>query len=140
MANYLNNYKKINNYKSSINKNNNLYNTNIIKKKKLTNFQIFSNNINNINHIKKLSNMSKEKLSPLYKMINSTFSIGAINKNKVNSILKINPYNTLENLPKSKYINIYRKECFAQEQYKTKLQINNKNLNKNVFSLKMTKK
>ena len=121
LANYLNNYKKIYNYKSGINKNNNLYNTNIIRKKKLTNFQIFSNNINNINHIKKLSNMSKEKLSPLYKMINSTCSIGAINKNKVNSILKINPYNTLENLPKSKYINIYRKECSAQEQYKTKL-------------------
>ena len=120
-VNYLNNYKKINNNESNINKNNNLQNTNIIRKKKLTNFQIFSNNINNINHIKKLSNMSKEKLSPLYKMINSTCSIGAINKNKVNSILKINPYNTLENLPKSKYINIYRKECSAQEQYKTKL-------------------
>ena len=84
--------------------------------------------------------MSKEKLSPLYKMINSTCSIGAINKNKVNSILKINAYNTLESYPKSKYTNIYRKHCSTQEQYKAKLQINNNSLNKNVLSLKLAKK
>ena len=137
LANYIDNYKKINNKSNNIN---NLYNTNIIRKKKLTNYQIFSNNINNINHTQKLSNMSKEKLSPLYKMINSTCSIGAINKNKVNSILKINAYNTLESYPKSKYTNIYRKHCSTQEQYKAKLQINNNSLNKNVLSLKLAKK
>ena len=139
LANYINNYKKINNRNNNINKNNNLYNTNILRKKKLTNYQLFSNNIN-INQTQKLSNKSKEILSPLYKMINSTCSVGTINKNKVNSILKINAYNTLENLPKSKYSNIYRKQCSNQEKYKTKLQINNNSLNKNILSLKLTKK
>ena len=140
-VNYLNNYTKINNMNNNIiNKNNDLYNKNILRKKKLTNYQIFSNNINNINHTQKLSNINREKLSPLFKMINSTCSVGTINKNKVNCILEINSYNTMESIPKSKYNNIYRKKCSTQEQYKTKLLINYNSLNKNVLSLKLNKK
>ena len=132
-ANYLNNFKNISN-------NNNLINVNKAKKKKLTNYQIFSNNIKNINYTQKIKNFSKEKFTPLYKMIHSTCSIGA-NSTKIKNLLKINTnYNTLENLTKTKNCYTYRKQCSTQEQMKTKLQMNTNALNKNVLSLKLNKK
>ena len=122
--NYLNNYK---------NNNNNLSNKSKIKKKKLTNYQMFSNNIK----ITKNFNASKEKFSSFYKMICSTCSLGSNSKNKNKKILKISNYNT-ENISQIKINNnTYRKQCSTQEQFKTKLQINNNNINKNLLSLKI---
>ena len=138
--NYLNNYKNVNN-NINVNLNINLSNSNKIRKKKLTNYQMFSNNIKNINHIQKIKNVSKEKFGLFNKMIHSTCSLTTSSKNKMKKKLKINTtYNTLENLHKSKYNNTYRKKCFTQEQFKTILQINPNNLNKNILSLRLTKK
>ena len=130
-ANYLNNFKKLNNNSNSIN-------VNKIKKKKLTNYQIFSNNIKNINNAQKNNNMSKEKFTPFYKIINTNYSLGA-NTTRMKKSLKISNFNTLENLTKTNNCNTYRKQCSTQEQFKTKLQMNN-TLNKNVLSLKLKKK
>ena len=135
--NYLNTYKNINSNKNTYN--HNLSNTNKIMQKKLTNYQIFSNNIKNINQKQKLKNISKEKFSPLYKIIHSTCSLGPNDKNK--NIFKIKDYNTLDNSTKSKnkIKANNRKQCSTQEQFKTKLEINN-TLNRNMLSLKSNKK
>ena len=130
-ANYLTNFKNLNN-------NNNMINVNKIKKRKLTNYQIFSNNIKNINNTQNLKNISKEKFTPFYKIIHSNYSLGA-NTTRMKNALKISNFNTLENITKPKNCNTYRKQCSTQEQFKTKLQINN-TLNKNVLSLKLNKK
>ena len=136
LANYLYNYKNINN---------NTYNTTDSQGKKLTNFQQFSYNIKNINQTHKFKNISREKLSPFYKMINTTNSIGSSNKsnykNKTKNILKISTSKKLEKLPKLKFShkNDYRKQFSAQERLKTNLKINNL-FNKKVLSLKLSKK
>ena len=136
-VNYLNNFKNINN---NISLNTNINLSNKIRKKKLTNYQMFSKNTKNINHTKKFKNISKEKFSPFYKMIHSTCSLGTKNKNKIKNISTISNYNTLESQNKSKTNNRYRKQCSTQEQFKTKLQINTTGLNKNIFTLKLNKK
>ena len=135
--NYLNTYKNIN--ISTNTYNHNLSNINKIRQKKLTNYQIFSNNIKNINQTQKIKNITKEKFSPFYKIIHSTCTLCPNSKNK--NILKIKEYNTLDNSIKSKYKtkNINKKLCSTQEQIKTKLEISN-TLNKNMLSLKYNKK
>ena len=125
-ANYLSNYKK--------NSLNNICNTTKMKQKHLTNYQIFSNNIKN----KTANNISKEKFSSFYGMFRSSCSPCSNIKN----IKKYSNYNTLI-LSKIKNVNkyIYRKQCSTQEQFKSKLQINNNNtINKNSLSLKIKNK
>ena len=130
-ADYLNNYKHKNN-------NTNLSSINKIKKKKLTNYQMFSNNIKS----KNINKSNKGKFTSFYKMIRSTCSLGSNSNKKINSIIKISNYNTLENISKIRNLNknIYRKQCSTQEEFKTKLQINNKAINKNAYFLKINKK
>ena len=117
--NYLNTYKNINRRTNTYN--HNLSNINKIKQKKLTNYQIFSNNIKNFNQTQKIKNISKEKFSPFYKIIHSTCTLCPNGKNK--NIFKIKDYNTLDSSTKSKYKikNINKKQCSTQEQNKTKL-------------------
>ena len=125
-ANYLNSYK--------MNTKSNISNTTKIRKKKLTNYQLFSNNIND----KSTYNKIKDKFSSFYGMIRNSCSPGSNNKN----ITKISNYNTII-LSKIKNVNkyIYRKQCSTQEQFKPKLQINNNNtINKNILSLKIKQK
>ena len=133
-SNYLNNYR---NKKSN---NNSLTNTNNLKKKKLTNYQMFSNNIKNN---KTINNENNEKISSFYKMIRSNYSLGSNSGNKVKKIFKASNYNTIETVSKINTINknIYRKQCSTQEQFKPKLQINNNStINKNALSSKNNKK
>lgn len=102
-SNYLNNYKNIN-----YNNNSNLINVNKIRRKKLTNYQMFSNNIKNINNTQKMKNISKEKFTQFYKIINSNYSIGA-NTTRIKNVLKINnTFNTFENVTKTNTCNTYR--------------------------------
>ena len=133
LENYLYNYKK---------RSNNKYNTEEVKKKKLTNFQRFSNNIKYINHTQRNMNISKEKVSSFHKNVHSNYSIGSNNKNKNDKILKICTYKTLENLPKLKFISKkgFKKQFSTQEQNKTKPKLNNNLFNKNILSLKLNKK
>ena len=138
LVNYLYNYKNLNDK---------VCNTTEAKRKKLTNFQRFSNNIKNISQIQRLRNISKDKLSPFNKLVTSNCSLGysinssnrTHNKNKTKNVLKINKYKTLEKLPKIKFSNkiMYRNKFSTQEQFKTNLKINNNNVNKNVLSLNL---
>ncbi len=141
LVNYLYNYKNLNDK---------VCNTNEAKRKKLTNFQRFSNNIKNISQIQRLKNISKDKLSPFNKLASSNCSLGysinstnkTQNKNKTKNVLKISTYKALEKLPKIKFSNkiMYRNKFSTQEQFKTNLKINNNNVNKNVLSLNLNKK
>ena len=133
-SNYLNNYRNKNSNNSSIS------NTNNLKKKKLTNYQMFSKNIKNT---KNVNNESNEKISSFYKMIRSTYSLCSNSSNKIKNVFKISNYNTIENVSKISTINknIYRKQYSTQEQFKPKLQINNNSaINKKGLSLKNNKK
>ena len=141
LVNYLYNYKNLNDK---------VCNTTEAKRKKLTNFQRFSNNIKNISQIQRLKNISKDKLSPFNKLASSNCSLGysinstnkTQNKNKTKNVLKISTYKALEKLPKIKFSNkiMYRNKFSTQEQFKTNLKINNNNVNKNVLSLNLNKK
>ena len=141
LVNYLYNYKNLNDK---------VCNTTEAKRKKLTNFQRFSNNIKNISQIQRLKNISKDKLSPFNKLASSNCSLGysinstnkTQNKNKTKNVLKISTYKALEKLPKIKFSNkiMYRIKFSTQEQFKTNLKINNNNVNKNVLSLNLNKK
>ena len=141
LVNYLYNYKNLNDK---------VCNTTEAKRKKLTNFQRFSNNIKNISQIQRLKNISKDKLSPFNKLASSNCSLGysinstnkTQNKNKTKNVLKISTYKALEKLPKIRFSNkiMYRNKFSTQEQFKTNLKINNNNVNKNVLSLNLNKK
>ena len=141
LVNYLYNYKNLNDK---------VCNTTEAKRKKLTNFQRFSNNIKNISCIQRLKNISKDKLSPFNKLASSNCSLGysinstnrTQNKNKTKNVLKISTYKTLEKLPKIIFNNkiMYKNKFSTQQQFKTNLKINNNNVNKNVLSLNLNKK
>ena len=141
LVNYLYNYKNLNDK---------VCNTTEAKRKKLTNFQRFSNNINNISHIQRMKNISKDKLSPFNKLASSNCSLGysinstnrTQNKNKTKNVLKISTYKTLEKMPKIQFSNkiMYRNKFSTQVKFKTNLKINNNNVNKNVLSLNLNKK
>jgi hypothetical protein len=141
LVNYLYNYKNLNDK---------VCNTTESKRKKLTNFQRFSNNINNISHIQRMKNISKDKLSPFNKLASSNCSFGysinstnrTQNKNKTKNVLKISTYKTLEKMPKIQFSNkiMYRNKFSTQVKFKTNLKINNNNVNKNVLSLNLNKK
>ena len=141
LVNYLYKYKNLNDK---------VCNTTEAKRKKLTNFQRFSNNIKNISQIQRLKNISKDKLSPFNKLASSNCSLGysinstnkTQNKNKTKNVLKISTYKALEKLPKIRFSNkiMYRNKFSTQEQFKTNLKINNNNVNKNVLSLNLNKK
>ena len=141
LMNYLYNYKNLNDK---------ICNTTEAKRKKLTDFQRFSNNIKNISHIQRLKNINKDKLSPFNKLASSNCSLGyslnstnrTQNKNKTKNVLKINTYKTLEKLPKIKFSNkiMYKNKFSTQEQFKTNLKIINNNVNKKILSLNLNKK
>ena len=136
-ANYISNFKNYNN--------NSIYNTSEIKKKNLTNFQRFSNNIKNINYTQRIKNTSsRDRSSPFHKMINSTCSLGTStnNKKKTKKVIKISTYKTLENAQKLKNStkNPYKKQVSTQEKYKSNLKKNNNTFSRNVISLKLNKK
>ena len=141
LANYLYNYKNLNDK---------VCNTTEAKSKKLTNFQRFSKNINNTSQIQRLKNISKDRLSPFNKLVSSNCSLGysinstnrTQNKNKTKNVLKISTYKTLEKLNNIQYNNkiMYRNKFSTQEQFKTNLKINNNNVNKNLLSLNLNKK
>ena len=136
-ANYISNFKNYNN--------NSIYNTTEIKKKNLTNFQRFSNNIKNINYTQRIKNTSsRDRSSPFHKMINSTCSLGTSinNKKKTKKVIKISTYKALENVPKLKNNNKnpYKKQASVQEKYKSNLKKNNNTFSRNVISLKLNKK
>jgi len=136
-ANYISNFKKCNN--------NSICNTIEIKKKNLTNFQRFSNNIKNINFTQRIKNASsRERSSPFHKMINTTCSLGtSTNKiKKTKKVIKISTYKTLENANKLKYNNknAHKRQVSIQEKFKSNLKKSNNTFSRNIISLQLNKK
>jgi hypothetical protein len=111
LANYISNYKYY--------KRNNMLNEMEFKKKNLTNFQRFSNNIKNVNLIQGFRNISRDKNMAFNTMINSACSLGTStkHKNKTKNVIKISTYKILDNIPKLKYSKkcLYKKRCSKQE-------------------------
>jgi len=135
LANYIRNYKYY--------KNNSMLNEIEFKKKNLTNFQRFSNNIKNVNLTQGIRNISKERNMPFNSLMHSTCSLGTRtnHKNKTKNIIKISTYKILENIPKLKYgkKSLYKKRCSKQErELNSKLDIIT--FNKNIQMLKLNKK
>ena len=135
LANYISNYKYY--------KRNNILNEMEFKKKNLTNFQRFSNNIKNENLIQGFRNISKDKNMAFNTMINSTCSLGTStkHKNKTKNVIKISTYKILDNIPKLKYSKkcLYKKRCSKQER-ESNSKIDSIILNKNLQLLKLNKK
>ena len=135
LANYISNYKYY--------KNSNLLNETELKKKNLTNFQRFSNNIKNVSLTQGIRNISKERNMPFHKMVNSTCSLGTRtnHQNKTKNVIKISTYKILDNIPKLKYSkkNIYKKH-FSKQERDSNSKLDTFNFNKNVSLLKLTKK
>ena len=135
LANYISNYKYY--------KNNNMLNQMEFKKKNLTNFQRFSNNIKNINLTQGFRNISKDRNRHFNTMIHSTCSLGTStnHKNKTKNVIKISTYKILDNIPKLKYSkkNLYKKRCSKQER-ESHSKIDTISFNKNVQLLKLYKK
>ena len=135
LANYISNYKYY--------KNNNMLNEMEFKKKNLTNFQRFSNNIKNVNLIQGLRNISNDRNMPLNRMIHSTCSLGTSTnqKSKTKNVIKISTHKILDNIPKLKYSkkSIYKKRCSKQEK-ESNSNLDTIIINKNVQSLKLNKK
>ena len=135
LANYISNNKYY--------KNNNMINEIEFKKKNLTNFQRFSNNIKNANLTQGFRNISKDRNRPFNTMINSTCSLGTStnNNNKTKNIIKLSTYKILDNIPKLKYRkkSLYKKHYCKQER-KSNSKIDTIIFNKNMQLLKLNKK
>ena len=113
------------------------------KKKNLTNFQRFSNNIKNVNLIQGLRNISNDRNMPLNRMIHSTCSLGTSTnqQSKTKNVIKISTHKILDNIPKLKYSkkSIYKKRCSKQEK-ESNSKIDTIIFNKNMQLLKLNKK
>ena len=106
-------------------------------KQRMTNFQMFNNNIKSINRIKHLKDISNEKYSS--KNIKSTNSI--MNKtNKIKNVLKLSTLNTIEKIKKvhnkSKNVLITSKTKIKNN---SKVKSNMKNKKENIFKIIMKK-
>ena len=109
------------------------------KKQRLTNFQMFSNNIININKIHNMKLISSDKES--FKNLHSIHSISNKNSNSKN-ILNKNTYNTIENIRKivNKSKDTSKKKLSSRSKIKSNLKIEaNISNNKNRLSKKSFK-
>jgi len=135
LANYIRNYKYY--------KNNSMLNEMEFRKKNLTNFQRFSNNIKNVNLTQGIRNIRKDRNMPFNTMMHSTCSLGTRtnHKNKTKNIIKISTYKILDNIPKLKYSkkSLYKKRCSKQER-ELNSKIDKITFNKNIQILKLNKK